>query len=124
MVIISCKSEQSDLKLDSLKVENVMAIGEKVDTTFSFCGIVPELKEYSYRTGVWQFKTDDGIKFAEGEYNVEFKKDVWKRGGCPYSYYENFVDLSKWTFWNLNGDKIEPSENLFNLINYKAHTEY
>jgi hypothetical protein len=122
--MFSCKNEQSNRKITDLNTKDITAIGKTIDTTFFFCGITPVLKEYSYRQGIWIFQTNDGIKFAEGEYDADFKKDVWKRGGCPYSYYENSINLSKWKFWNLNGDKIKPTKNLLSLIEYKAHSEY
>ena len=124
LITIGCVNNKADLNIESLQINNVNASGQTIDTTFYFCGLVPEYKNYSYRTGIWNFKTLDGIKFAEGEYDVDFKEDVWKRGGCPYSYYENSVDLKKWNFWDLDGNRIEPTENLINLIDYKAHTEY
>ena len=102
--------------------DDITAIGNVIDTVYIWCGAVPTEKKYSYRTGKWEFRNKKGALFAAGEYDVYVKK-IWDHGACEYEYLENSIDLKKWQFWNLQGDKIEPTEYEITLVNFKVKNE-
>lgn len=115
-LITSCKNGTANENWNS---DEIISIGKTKDTTYLWCSFAPYEDEYSYRTGKWLFMTKDSIKIANGEYKAALK-EIWDKGGCPYEYMENEIDYNKWEFWNLNGEKIEPTEKIKKLIHYKV----
>ncbi|MFT5892085.1 MAG: hypothetical protein ACI9Y7_002194 [Dokdonia sp.] len=97
---------------------SLQALGLLVNDSHDFCGIVYEEVKYSYRSGIWKFVVDDTIKIAEGPYNNTLV-NVDDIGGCPYSYYIDSVDISKWSFWDLKDKRVQPNQRLKNIINSK-----
>ena len=125
LIVFSCKNDNpksSELKKDFYIVN---AIGKTKNGTYTFCGTVPKEVDYEYRTGNWKFITNENIKIAEGEYIV-ILKEVDNSGGCGYKYFENKVDMKKWKFWNNEGQEIEPTKQLINIIESKQteHSVY
>ena len=116
LLIISCNNSPTNENWNS---DEIIAIGKKKDTTYLWCSITVYEDEYSYRTGKWKFITKDSLIIANGEYD-NFLNEIWDKGGCPYEYMENSIDLKKWEFWNLSGDKIEPTEKMLKLVDYKV----
>lgn len=63
---LKCKNEESiETKL---KYESFSSEGETKTDSYKFCSITYVEIEYTYRVGNWVFKSSDGYKFAEGEY--------------------------------------------------------
>ena len=116
LLIISCKNNN---KTENWNYENVIEIGKTKDTTYIWCSITPYEDKYSYRIGNWEFRTEDSLKIANGTYNV-FMNEIWDKGGCPYEYLENSIDLNKWEFWNSKGQKIKPTKKMLELVDYKV----
>ena len=119
LLILSCKNDRI---LQNWNSDEIIAIGQTKDTTYLWCGITPYEDKYSYRIGKWRFVTQDSVKIAEGEYKF-YHNWIWDKGGCPYEYLENSIDLDDWAFWNLEGDTIEPTRNLIKLIDFKVKDE-
>lgn len=119
LLLLSCQNNRSNVKWNS---DEIIAIGKTKDTTYIWCGITPKEDKYSYRIGKWEFTMKDSLKIASGEYDV-FLNWIWDKGGCPYEYFENSIDLEKWEFWNLNGDKTELTENHLKLIEFRVKEE-
>jgi len=116
ILFISCNNSPTN---KNWKSEEIIAIGKTKDTVYLWCSFTVYEDKYSYRTGKWKFMTKDSLIIANGEYNI-FLNEIWDKGGCPYEYMENAIDLKKWEFWNLNGEKIEPTEKMIKLIDYKV----
>lgn len=118
--LFNCKAKTkktSELKKGFYYIE---AIGKKKNASYTFCGFVATEVKYSYRIGTWTFKTRDNIKIAEGEYTIILKvSDSTSPSACAYIYMENTVDPDKWKFWNKEGEMIEPTKKLINLIESK-----
>jgi len=115
-LIINCKNSPTN---ENWNPDEIIAVGKTKDTTYLWCSITVYEEEYSYRTGTWNFLTKDSVKIANGEYDI-FLNEIWDKGGCPYKYMENEIDLNKWEFWNLSGEKIEATEKMIKLIDYKV----
>ena len=114
-ILSSCSNKSEN---QSSYPENLFSInqeGKLIEKAYTFCSTVPEEIKYSYRVGIWTFQTPEGKIIAKGEYDSEIVT-VDTHGGCPYSYVKNIVDLKKWEFWNLDGEKIEPTKRLISLI--------
>jgi hypothetical protein len=99
--------------------DEIKAVGKVVDTTYVWCGAVPNEENYSYRTGKWEFRNKNNILIAAGEYDVFINK-FWDKGACEYEYLENSIDLNKWMFWNLKGNIIEPTDYEISLVDFKV----
>lgn len=95
--------------------ESFIMEGETKSESYIFCSFVPEEVKYSYRVGKWTFSSSYGYKIGEGEYDTLVKIREG-HGGCPYSFVENSIDLSKWKFWNQDGEVIKPTQKMINLI--------
>ena len=119
LLILSCKNNRTFPDLSS---DEIIALGKTNDTTYFWCSIAPVSDDYSYRIGKWEFLTKDSLKIAEGEYKF-YQNWIWDKGGCPYEYLENSIDLDDWKFWNLAGDTIEPTRSLIKLIDFKVKDE-
>lgn len=113
ILIFSCNDISSDS--DAIKYESFTSCGETKPDSYIFCSTVPIEINYTYRIGIWRFISSTGYIAAEGEYNVRFNtvRDI---GGCPYCYKSTTINLEKWKFWNENGELIEPSKKLINII--------
>ena len=92
LIVFSCKNDNTNSSELKKNFYIVNAIGKTENGTYTFCGIVPKEIDYEYRTGNWNFITDENIKIAEGEYIVTLK-EIDSSGGCGYKYFENKVDL-------------------------------
>lgn len=124
-LVFSCKTENSNSTEIEKGFHNVKAIGELKNGSYTFCGTVPTEVNYTYRTGKWKFITSENIKIAEGEYDVLIREND-SSGGCGFKYFENKVDSEKWNFWNKDGEVIEPTKRLINIIKSKKvnHSVY
>ena len=101
---------------------HIKAIGDTKNASYTFCGIVPKEVVYNYRVGSWKFVTQNDIIIAKGEYNVTLETDN-SSGGCPYSYFNNTIDIGKWEFWDTKGQKTKPNKIIINMINHNE-TEF
>jgi hypothetical protein len=122
-LVFNCKNENStDIKNGFISVD---AIGEIKNGSYTFCGTVPSEVNYTYRIGNWKFISKEKIKIAEGEYDTIIKENDTS-GGCGFRYVENKIDVGKWKFWNKDGEIIEPTKRLINIIESKQtkHSVY
>lgn len=117
-LVVSCKTENSNSSQFKKVFHNVEAIGELKSGSYTFCGTVATEVNYTYRTGKWKFITSENIKIAEGEYDVLIREND-SSGGCVFKYFESKVDLKKWKFWNKDGEVINPTKRLINIIESK-----
>ena len=115
-IFLSCLNHHE--KKENQKFYTITAIGEINKDSYTFCGITPKKIEYTYRIGTWTFLTKNKLKIAEGNYDIIFEK-IDSIGGCDFSYYKNIVNLKKWSFWGLDGKKIEVTNELLDLIKSK-----
>lgn len=113
--LLGCKSERMHAEQPKEGFYTVHAYGETKNDSYIFCGFIAQTVDYKYRTGTWEFVTEDSINIARGPYK-EVVKEVYEEGGCPITIVDNEIDLEKWNFWNLAGDEIEPNQLLINLI--------
>ena len=58
-------------------------LGEQIDTTYTFCSIVPVEQNYSYRKGKWEFWLQEGEYLGEIEFGHALET-IEGHGGCPY----------------------------------------
>ncbi|WP_298897295.1 hypothetical protein [uncultured Psychroserpens sp.] len=126
-LFFSCKTENKKSSESKKGFYSIKAVGKKKDASYTFCGAVGTEVNYSYRIGTWTFKTKDNIKIAEGEYDTVIKvSDSTSGSGCEFTYVENTTDPEKWRFWNKDGQIIEPTNRLINLIesNQEEHSFY
>ncbi|SDI22012.1 hypothetical protein [Winogradskyella thalassocola] len=105
-------------KNDSLKFKNFTSEGATKFASYSICSIIPTEVEYSYRVGNWTFKSSNGHKIAKGKYDTSIIK-VDNVGGCTYEYISNSIALENWSFWDENGQIIEPTKRMINLVQPK-----
>ena len=111
-MVHACQENKSS---SALKLYKVQAIGETIHDQYVFCSSTPVYVDYSYRNGLWKLLTDDSIKIAEGTYDVKVIT-IDSIGGCEYSFKENMMDTSKWTFWDLKGNEVKPTKKFLNII--------
>ena len=111
IIVFSCtnKFQQNSI--------HIKAIGDSKEASYTFCGFIPKEVNYTYRIGTWKFVTQNNVIIAKGEYNVTLETDN-SSGGCPYSYFNNTIDIDKWEFWDIKGQKIKPNKRMINIINY------
>lgn len=110
MTVLNCGKQESNLKF-----ENFDSKGKTIFSKYTFCSISPVEIEYSYRVGKWTFLSSNGYKVAEGEYDTQIEI-VNDHGGCTYQYTKSIINLDKWKFWDVNGELIEPSKKILNII--------
>lgn len=117
----SCNKEQKIALNPQWDYKNVKATGKIKSDSYTFCSIIPELIEYEYKVGKWTFYSPEKIKIAEGIYDV-YLETIDDHGGCPYSFYDNTVEASKWTFWDSNGKQIPVNKrDLDFILNYQIN---
>lgn len=115
-LLISCSDNTNEQYPKNLF--SVIQEGETVESTYTFCSIVAQEVEYTYRIGLWIFKSREGKIIAKGEYDTKtIIIDDYGGCACPFSYVINTVDINKWEFWNSKGEKIEPTQRLISLVN-------
>lgn len=114
-LLFGCKNENKKPLEVKQEVYTVHAVGQVRDTSYTFCSIIAEEVRYIYRIGLWSFNTEDNIKVAAGKYDYTLK-EIDNVGGCKYQYFENSIDLKKWKFWSIDGQAIQPTKELIDLI--------
>ena len=110
-VFISFVISQKKLRPKEATVicDNYFATGKIVYDKYSFCSIIPVDVEYPIKKGVWKFWNLSGTLIAEGEFNI-IRDTIKDRGGCEYEIKKGVIELSKWEFWEENGNRIIPGE--------------
>ena len=111
----SCKNEQKIESNPQWDYDNIKAYGASKTDSYIFCSIVEKKITYNYKIGNWTFYSPQKIKVAEGTYDVSIVK-INDQGGCPYAFYENSVDKTKWKFWDSNGKPIKVNKRDLDYI--------
>lgn len=110
----SCSNENNKLQRISkeppieaeFRCGKFYASGNVVLSSYTFCSIIPIEVDYYYKKGKWTFWNQNNNKIAEGIFNNNLiTKDGI--GGCPYSFYNDKINLDKWKFWNGRGEVIK-----------------
>ena len=111
----SCKNNQKTELNPKWDYENINSEGKLIQHSYTFCSVVPQVIDYTYKTGTWTFYSPQKVKIAEGIFDVELVK-IDDQGGCSYTFYKNSVDDKKWKFWDSNGKPIPTNKRDLDFI--------
>lgn len=115
LLTLSCSDALQKKENYPKNLFTVIKEGELIEKSYTFCAILPKEIKYSYRKGIWTFKTEKGKLIARGKYDTQLIS-VDNHGGCPYSFIKNTVNMKDWEFWNDTGERIEPTKRLIKMI--------
>ena len=117
MLLVSCSpSNQPQLSKEiEFRCAQYYTTGDFGYSDYYFCGIVPVIQSYSYKTGIWKFWNLSGQLIAKGEFdNPEI--EINDHGGCSYKVIQNKIIPTQWKFWDDNGAQISAGEKLIKTL--------
>lgn len=84
-------------KKENYKYESFIPEEETKEASSVFCPTFAKEIKYSYRVGHCKFKSSNGYKIAEGEYDISSIL-IEDRGGCSCRYIKNSIAPERWLF--------------------------
>ena len=105
LISLSCtdKSKAIDLANSTsetkLNCGEFLGFGQIVESSYTFCSIVPVVNEYTYKRGTWKFWDKKGTFVTEVEFSNKLET-ITGHGGCNYyvmldTIVSSSIELSK-----------------------------